>query len=73
MFKHDEIKSPNYYKWHPLIECKDVIKFFCWPLGNAIKYIWRAGKKDGETAIKDLQKAQECIQIKIDQINNIKK
>lgn len=35
-------------------------------LGNAIKYISRAGLKKGETAIDDLQKASQYIQFEID-------
>ena len=46
------------------IECIDYIKakltpdqFYGYCIGNTIKYISRAGKKDGEAAIKDLNKA----------------
>ena len=31
------------------------------PLGNAVKYICRAGKKQKETEIEDLRKAIKCI------------
>jgi len=36
------------------------------PLGNAVKYICRAGKKDKDKEIEDLQKAVRCIQRAID-------
>lgn len=35
-------------------------------LGNAVKYISRAGLKNGETAIDDLQKALQYIQFEIE-------
>jgi hypothetical protein len=56
---HDEIYQPDHYRWIPGIECKDVVRHFPFMLGNAIKYIWRAGKKGDR--LKDLQKARECL------------
>lgn len=48
--------NPKHYKEHPSgIECIDITKHMGFCLGNAIKYIWRAGKKGD--AIEDLQKA----------------
>ena len=35
-------------------------------LGNVVKYVYRAGKKDADTEIKDLEKAKWYIQRKID-------
>jgi translation initiation factor 2B subunit (eIF-2B alpha/beta/delta family) len=37
-------------------------------LGNVIKYVLRAGKKDGESKLKDLTKALDYIQHEIDKI-----
>lgn len=37
-------------------------------LGNAVKYISRAGKKDGESTVDDLKKALWYIQNKIDEL-----
>jgi hypothetical protein len=54
---NDPVNHPSHYQWHPLIECKDVCKYFNWNKGNAIKYIWRAGKKDKDKEIEDLKKA----------------
>lgn len=39
------------------IECIEVAKHFNFCLGNAIKYIWRAGLKDENKTIEDLKKA----------------
>ena len=34
-------------------------------LGNVIKYIKRAGKKDNNSRLQDLKKAQECLSAEI--------
>ncbi|RLC86924.1 MAG: DUF3310 domain-containing protein [Chloroflexi bacterium] len=63
----DEVKKPSHYCSHPSgVECKDIIMYFTWPVGSAIKYLWRCGLKGD--AIEDLEKAKECIQIEIDKI-----
>lgn len=49
--------NPNHYRNHPSgVECIQVTEHFNFCLGNAIKYIWRAGQK-GDT-LEDLKKAQ---------------
>ncbi len=55
---HDNVHHPRHYT-DGKIEVIDFIddKGFGYCLGNAIKYISRAGKKDPATAIEDLQKA----------------
>lgn len=48
--------NPNHYLEHPSgVECIDITRWFNFNRGNAIKYIWRAGKKGDE--IEDLRKA----------------
>lgn len=37
-------------------------------LGNVIKYVCRAGKKDGETTIKDLNKAIDYLNFEIERV-----
>ncbi len=52
----DEVNHPTHYKSHPSgIECIEVVRHMNFNLGNAIKYIWRAGLKGD--AVQDLQKA----------------
>ena len=42
----DEINHPTHYTQHPSgVECVDIAEAFPYNLGNAIKYIWRAGLK----------------------------
>lgn len=51
------VNHPEHYNTHPKgIECIDVIEDFPFNLGNAIKYIWRAGIKS-ENVKEDLEKA----------------
>ena len=58
MSSHDSVNSPDYYKVAG-IEVKDIISDI-WPgfyVGNALKYIIRAGRKDGASYIEDIRKA----------------
>lgn len=49
--------NPDHYRSHPSgIEAIQVTEHFNFCLGNALKYIWRAGLKGD--AIEDLEKAR---------------
>ena len=49
--------NPSHYKGHPSgVECITIAEHFGFNLGNAIKYIWRAGLKSA-APIEDLRKA----------------
>ena len=48
--------NPNHYKTQSGVECIDVAELFPYSLGNAIKYAWRAGKKDNLK--QDLEKCE---------------
>jgi len=52
--------NPNHYKNHPSgVECIDITEHMNFNVGNAVKYIWRAGSKGDELKeIEDLQKAR---------------
>ena len=54
-----QINHPDYYCSNGF-EVADFIEAFNlnFNLGNVVKYVTRAGHKDGETAISDLMKAQ---------------
>ena len=44
--KRDAI-NPDHYKSHPSgVECIQITEHFNFNIGNAIKYLWRAGMKD---------------------------
>ena len=54
-----EILSPKHYKSKNGLEAIDVIETWSlnYHLGNAVKYIIRAGRKDDSTVEEDLNKA----------------
>lgn len=61
--------GPSYYTWHPVCECKDIVQHFPYHIGNAIAYLWRAGKKG--SAQEDLKKAITHIQFEIDRLSKL--
>jgi len=68
---NDPVNHPSHYT-DGKIEVIDFIedKKFGYCLGNAIKYISRAGKKSKETEIEDLQKAVWYINRRISELTN---
>lgn len=55
---YEEVVHPPHYNQLPNgIECWDVNEHFPTNVGNAIKYLWRAGIKPGQETVKDLEKA----------------
>lgn len=51
------ITRPKHYNSHPSgVECVTIAEHMTFCVGNAIKYLWRAGLKG--TAIEDLEKAR---------------
>ena len=70
-FKHDFVNHPKHYCDHPSgIECIEITRHHDFAIGNAIKYLWRAGLKDSDNEIQDLKKAVWYIQDKIAQLEN---
>jgi hypothetical protein len=66
----DQVNHPTHYTSHPSgIEALQITRHMNFNLGNAMKYIWRAGIKSEEKHIEDLQKAIFYIQ---DEIKRIK-
>ena len=56
----DNVNQPSHYTSHPSgVECIDITRHMNFCLGNAIKYIWRAGLKGD--SIEDLKKAKKYI------------
>lgn len=65
----DGVDHPQHYNAHPAgIECIDVVEHFGFNIGNAMKYLWRAGLKPGEDMIKDLEKACWYVQREIERL-----
>ena len=68
MSKHDSVKTPSHYIVGGF-ECREFIallglNFF---VGNAFKYIWRAGRKNTDP-LEDLKKARENLTFEIERI-----
>lgn len=59
--EHDNVNHPAHYTegFSSLtVECIDITRNLPFDLGNAFKYVWRAGRKGGpEKAMEDLDKA----------------
>lgn len=72
---HDAVNHPEHYTTHPSgVECIDITRHYCFSIGNAIKYLWRAGLKkdaaldDRQKEIEDLRKAIWYINDRIKQL-----
>ena len=63
----EQVNHPDHYNQVPGIECIDVVEYFDFNRGNAIKYIWRAGLKSKD-AITDLRKAIWYLEREIERI-----
>ena len=54
-----EVDHPAHYKGYQVeVECIDIVRHLPFDLGNAVKYIWRAGKKGNNKMDEDLHKAR---------------
>ena len=57
--KSNNVEHPSHYTSHPSgVECITVTRHFCFDIGNAIKYLWRAGLKK-EQGMSNLEKEIE--------------
>jgi hypothetical protein len=54
----DRVNHPPHYNAHPSgIECVTIVEHMPFNIGNAIKYLWRAGLKEDAPTDEDYQKA----------------
>lgn len=74
----DMVNHPPHYTSHPSgVEAITITRHYDFTIGNAIKYLWRAGlkkdqtKKDATKEIEDLEKAIFYINDKINQLRSI--
>lgn len=75
--RHDPVNHPSHYTSSPAacecglgIECIQVTEHMSFCLGNAVKYIWRAGEKGDE--IEDLTKARWYVDREIARIKAVR-
>jgi hypothetical protein len=65
---HDAVNHPAHYTDHPSgVECIQITEHMNFCLGNAVKYIWRAGLKS-ENPIEDLRKARWYVDREINRL-----
>ena len=65
----DQVNHPTHYTTDPSgVECIQITRHRNFNIGNAFKYLWRAGIKNENTHIEDLKKAIFYIQ---DEINRL--
>jgi len=62
----DNVNHPPHYTAHPSgVECIEIAEHYGFCIGNAIKYLWRAGLKGDD--IEDLKKARWYLDREIQQ------
>ena len=67
--QEDKVNHPKHYTNHPSgIECIEITQHHDFCIGNAIKYLWRAGSEGADTEVEDLEKAIWYINKKIELI-----
>lgn len=65
--KPEAVDHPSHYNANPSgIECIDVVEHLSFNVGNAIKYLWRAGMKGD--LLEDLRKARWYVDREIQRI-----
>ena len=71
MTKFDPVSKPEHYNVDPSgVECIQITRHRNFNIGNAIKYLWRAGLKDEAAHVQDLQKAIWYINDEIDRLQD---
>lgn len=75
--ENDKVNHPSHYTTHPSgVECIEITRHYDFCIGNAIKYLWRAGLKseegytDTQKEVEDLKKAIFYINDKIKMLEN---
>ena len=66
--ERDTVNHPPHYTQHPSgVECIEITEWHNFCVGNAIKYLWRAGHK-GDDALEDLRKARWYVDREIERL-----
>jgi hypothetical protein len=65
---NDAVNNPKHYTSHPSgLQCIELSRHLNFNRGNALKYIWRAERKENKT--QDIEKAKWYL---LDEFNNMK-
>ena len=63
--------NPKHYRSHPSgVECIEITRWMNFNCGNALKYIWRNGLKEGNPSIQDLEKAIWYLNDEVQRLKN---
>jgi hypothetical protein len=63
----DTVNHPPHYNDHPSgVECIAIVEHFTFNVGNAVKYLWRAGLKGDR--LEDLRKARWYVEREIERL-----
>lgn len=71
--EYEQIDHPAHYQTEPGVECIDVVEHLSFNVGNAIKYLWRAGAKPGADTVTDLEKARWYIEREIARVRALRR
>lgn len=67
---NDQVNKPAHYRAHPSgVECIEITEHMNFCLGNAVKYIWRAGLKTDDPIV-DLEKARWYIERELQRLRS---
>ncbi len=73
MSNFDPVKKPEHYNSHPSgVQCITITKHHNFCVGNAIKYLWRQGLKEGNSVEQELLKARQYIDFELERIKDQK-
>lgn len=74
---HDKVNHPQHYVSDPSgVECIEITRHRNFNVGNAIKYLWRAGLKEDvgmDVALKEIEDLEKARWYILDEINRLKK
>jgi hypothetical protein len=69
---HDMVNHPKHYTSDPSgVECIEITRHRNFNIGNAMKYLWRAGLKDDKKHVEDLKKAIFYISDEINRLEDL--
>jgi hypothetical protein len=68
----DMVNHPKHYTSDPSgVECIEITRHRNFNIGNAFKYLWRAGLKDDKKTVEDLKKAIFYISDEINRLESM--
>ncbi len=71
MSDDDPVNHPKHYTSHPSgVECVEIAEHYNFNVGNALKYLWRAGLKTTDS-IEDLKKGRWYIDREIQRLEKM--